>query len=501
MENVAGVEEMALWSDFESRAVDGRYRLGKLVRSEGRVGWFETEAGEDRRPALISLTESLNDEEALLERLRAAKTLNHSNVMAVLDVGTTELDDAPLVYAVMEHAEESLEDVLRERALSIEETKQITENLVAGLAAIHAKGLVHGRMEASSVVAASETIKLRSDCIQVVSEGASFDALAARDVRGLGEVIARALTQRIPKHENDPVIQLMAAPYAQIVRKAMGGQATIVEIAALLGPGFRLNSAPVPAPAAKPIPPASPVAAVSMAGPVVSDATTKPIPPVPAMPAATISAPPIAAKPVKPAPVKDPAQGELPLAASPLIDDDDELEPTTVRKSAPYILGALVVLLLLVFFIVRAFVHAGPEKAAQKSAPPAVSQADASAGKTVVVPLKPSASTPTKSAAVVRPTVKPTPATNTSSASSTAIWRVVAYTYNKQDQAEHKVQTIAEKHPELQPSVFSPKGNGAPYLVVLGSPMERDAAFKLRAQAIQAGLPNDTFAQNYKGRE
>jgi len=499
MENVAGVEEMALWSDFESRAVDGRYRLGKLVRSEGRVGWFETEAGEDRRPALISLTESLNDEEALLERLRAAKTLNHSNVMAVLDVGTTELDDAPLVYAVMEHAEESLEDVLRERALSIEETKQITENLVAGLAAIHAKGLVHGRMEASSVVAASETIKLRSDCIQVVSEGASFDALAARDVRGLGEVIARALTQRIPKHENDPVIQLMAAPYAQIVRKAMGGQATIVEIAALLGPGFRLNSAP--APAAKPMPPASPVAAVSMAGPAVSDAATKPTPPAPATPAATVSAPPIAAKPVRPASVKDPAQGELPLAASPLIDDDDELEPTTVRKSAPYILGALVVLLLLVFFIVRAFVHAGPEKAAQKSAPPAVSQADASAGKTVVVPLKPSAATQTKSAILARPTVKPAPAPSTSSASSTAIWRVVAYTYNKQDQAEHKAQTIAEKHPELQPSVFSPKGSGAPYLVTLGGPMERDAAFKLRDQAIQAGLPNDTFAQNYKGRE
>jgi hypothetical protein len=74
----------------------------------------------------------------------------------------------------------------------------------------------------------------------------------------------------------------------------------------------------------------------------------------------------------------------------------------------------------------------------------------------------------------------------------------VAYTYNKQDQAEHKAQAIAQKNPQLQPSVFSPTGKGAPYLVTLGGAMDRDAAIRLRAQAIRLGMPGDTFARNYR---
>jgi hypothetical protein len=76
-------------------------------------------------------------------------------------------------------------------------------------------------------------------------------------------------------------------------------------------------------------------------------------------------------------------------------------------------------------------------------------------------------------------------------------WRVVAFTYNHQDQADHKASTINSKHPDLQASVFSPKGSGAPYLVTLGNATDRESAFRLRGKAIQQGMPHDTFAQNY----
>jgi hypothetical protein len=75
---------------------------------------------------------------------------------------------------------------------------------------------------------------------------------------------------------------------------------------------------------------------------------------------------------------------------------------------------------------------------------------------------------------------------------------VVAYTYNQQDQAEHKAHTINERHSDLQAGVFSPKGDAAPYLVTLGGAMDRAAAFELRAKAIREGLPSDTYAQNYR---
>ena len=67
-----------MWSDFESDIVEGRYPLAKLVRSEGRCGWFETHF--DGKAAIISLIESINDEAMLLERLRAAQKISNKNV-------------------------------------------------------------------------------------------------------------------------------------------------------------------------------------------------------------------------------------------------------------------------------------------------------------------------------------------------------------------------------------------------------------------------------------
>jgi hypothetical protein len=110
---------MELWNDFEASTVEGRYPLGRLVRTEGRRAWFETQLDSpDSHPALIILTESLNDEDVLLERLHAVRQIRHPNLVAVLDCGVTTLKDTPLVYAVTERTEENLEDVLRERPLS-----------------------------------------------------------------------------------------------------------------------------------------------------------------------------------------------------------------------------------------------------------------------------------------------------------------------------------------------------------------------------------------------
>lgn len=75
-------------------------------------------------------------------------------------------------------------------------------------------------------------------------------------------------------------------------------------------------------------------------------------------------------------------------------------------------------------------------------------------------------------------------------------WRVVAYTYNHEDQAKAKVALIASQHAFLNPEVFSPKGH-APYLVTVGGPMSRNEALAFRKRAQAAGLPRDTYAQNF----
>lgn len=75
-------------------------------------------------------------------------------------------------------------------------------------------------------------------------------------------------------------------------------------------------------------------------------------------------------------------------------------------------------------------------------------------------------------------------------------WRVVAYTYNHEAQAQQKADAIRKQHPSLNPEVFSPNGR-APYLVTVGGPMSREDAESFKRKARGAGLPRDLYAQNY----
>jgi len=158
----AGVNRMMLWTDLEGRQLNGRWELGRLVRPEGRTAWFAATAT-DGKPLTLSITEALNDEEELLERLRAAAEIHSPHVVAVRESFLTRVDDTPVVLAAMEPTDENLGDVLRERTLCMAEAQGLLESLSRGLAAIHAHGMTHGRMEPASVLAMGDTIKLRSD--------------------------------------------------------------------------------------------------------------------------------------------------------------------------------------------------------------------------------------------------------------------------------------------------------------------------------------------------
>lgn len=428
-----------MWSDFESESVAGRFQLGKLVRSEGRYGWFETSF--NGKPAMISVIESLNDEDALLERLKAAGKVRHTNVVAILETGKAKIKDTPLVYAVLEPVEENLEDVLRARALSEEETRQVAEGLVKALTAIHKEKLVCGEIEASSVLAAGDVIKLRSDKLQKPmgpsDSDREFQALVSKDVQALGILLYRCLTLKRPQIEGeDPSFELLPQPFSQMVRRAMGGQATVEEMDALLR---------------------QPVSALRAAESAVKETS--------------------------------------PLQ---LAEEADE-QPRGASGNLPWAIAGVVLLLLIAGFTLRAVFHSSKDvplpapvshASAQPPAPGPAPRPSAAVRASAAPVKKPVAETSAKPVVMQAPSVPQPLGKNT-------IWRVVAYTYNHQDQAEHKAQTINSKYPDMKAEVFSPKGDGAPYLVTLGGPMERDAAFQFRNRAVSQGLPRDTYAQNY----
>jgi hypothetical protein len=95
----------------------------------------------------------------------------------------------------------------------------------------------------------------------------------------------------------------------------------------------------------------------------------------------------------------------------------------------------------------------------------------------------------------------PAPAASASAApaagSERSVWHVVVYTYNGEKSAQQSAAELARRFPQLEPQVFSPSGH-APYLVALGGGMTRQQAFTRREAAIAAGLPKDTYTQNFR---
>ncbi len=232
---------MQFWNELEGQVIDGVYPLRRLVRSEGRTAWFETETSDPRPvPATISLTEALTDADEIIARLEAAQHLNHPNLVSITKVGQVRVDNTLVVYALMEPIEQSLSDVLQSQALSPEEGREVAEALVGGLTAIHQNGMSHGRVEAASVLATQETVKLRSDCLHLSAAG------QGDDVAGIGTTLFHAFTQRKGLTATDAQINRIPAPFAEIIRNSFARRWTLAQVSNALKPVLPVASVPPP---------------------------------------------------------------------------------------------------------------------------------------------------------------------------------------------------------------------------------------------------------------
>jgi eukaryotic-like serine/threonine-protein kinase len=463
---------MQFWNELEGQTIDGLYPLRRLVRSEGRSAWFETETGESNStPATISLTEALTDADEVAARLEAAQQLKQPNLVTITKVGQVRVDNTLVVYALMEHIEQSLSDVLQSQALSPEEGREVAEALVGALTAIHQAGMSHGHVEAASVLATEETVKLRSDCLHRTTAG------QADDVAGIGSTLFHAFTQRKGLTATDAQINRIPAPFAEIIRNSFARRWNLAQISNALKPAL---------PVATAIPPVAPPAPT----PAPAPASTRAPAPVAPRPQPD----PVAAKvPVRAAPVPErPSSPPIPLATQLELED----EPVVAKRRPLALYGALavVVLAILGWLFLRpnsapAPADTAPQTASQ--APPAAAPEPAPAPP---VSQKPSAAKP--SAAISTPKSRPAAVADATPSDGRSVWRVVAYTYRGQSKAADMVAKIGEKHSDLGAEVFDP-GRGGVYLVTVGGAMDHDQATKMLDKARRDGLPADSYVQNF----
>ena len=251
------------WKRYEGRVIDGKYPLQLYLGGTSRSGVFLTGltnalAGK----AVIKFSPAHPGTAKLqLSRWARAARLSHPNLLRLLDSGRCGLDGRDLLYVVVEYAEENLSQILPERALTAEETREMVAPVAEALIYLHGEGLAHGHLKPSNVHAIGEQIKLSVDSVtvlgelQLVGRGAdsygapeliSSPVTGASDVWSLGITLVEALTQHAPDVQaiprGDPEVPAtLPQPFLDIARHALKRDPalrwTAADIAAHLKPG------------------------------------------------------------------------------------------------------------------------------------------------------------------------------------------------------------------------------------------------------------------------
>src|SRR5262249_38878863 len=227
------------WKQWEGRSVDNRFPLRQLLGQSNHSAVFLTESLErGGKKAAIKLVAAPGGGDSQIAYWREIARLSHPNLLPLYQYGRTRLGDLELVFAVMELADETLAEILPGRALSADETKQMLQPVLEALTFLHQRGLVHGDVQPSNILAVGETIKLSSDTLRPAQAGngaASRGSLDTRpaatgsvepagDIYSLGITLTQALTQRSPFDSGSTlghVAEPLQPPFDDIVLHAL----------------------------------------------------------------------------------------------------------------------------------------------------------------------------------------------------------------------------------------------------------------------------------------
>ena len=233
----------AVAAQWVGQEVDGKYRLGEFVGETDHSAVFvtETRPPEVRKAAIKLIPADAVDARGQLGRWRQAATLSHPYLLRIFDMGRCDLDGAPMLYVVMECADENLESVIAKRPIAADEARDILGPLVEALGYIHGKGFVHGHIKPANIMALDEQLKISGDGLCRIGdskgslgkpspydspEAAGGRISPAGDVWSLGMTLAEALTQRLPvwerTNQGDPAPpSTMPAEFLDIARHCL----------------------------------------------------------------------------------------------------------------------------------------------------------------------------------------------------------------------------------------------------------------------------------------
>jgi TonB family protein len=251
---------------WEGRVVAGKFPLREWLGGTEHGAVFLTERKQPSSPAtqkavIKLIAADAGNAERQLSRWRAAAQLSHPHLIRIFEADRCQLNGSPLLYAVMEYADEDLSQILPQRPLTPEEVADLLPPSLEALSYLHGKGFVHGGIKPSNILAVGEQIKLSADQVTSLGEMHSrprrdvYDppekeagiVSPAGDLWSLGITLLAVLTQKTPSSAEEAqvpgLLEKMPEPFRGIARECLHldpkRRCSIAQIQARLAPAAR----------------------------------------------------------------------------------------------------------------------------------------------------------------------------------------------------------------------------------------------------------------------
>jgi TonB family protein len=205
------------WTRWQGHIINGVFPLGRFLGCSDHSGVFlSRSATPGPAEVAIKLVPTSRDlAESQLRRWKRAGGLAHPHLLGLLQWGGCQLEGLPYLYIVMEYADQTLAQLLRHRALTDDEVREMLGPTLDALAFLHGQDLIQGQLKPANILVVGDRLKLASDTIRRSNEDTvslnaptAYDPPEVRhgsnspagDIWALGVSLLEAFTGRPPSN-------------------------------------------------------------------------------------------------------------------------------------------------------------------------------------------------------------------------------------------------------------------------------------------------------------